>query len=255
MYDTMTKETKPTNDSNATTANPTLSKTPSTPDPPPIGPATLIFNRRPLPQLSSTDFPKVKFWFVSGCRKFGMAEKDSQADTEGWDKKKESIPSRYMEDENGNPVPEERGNAARARAQAFFELILEHGRAPVAWGSVAADIRDELYYILETEFPFLRYCQGHWKSFRIATNSYSQWYGLVLEHAAAAKAKKAKQLVDPEVIDVDASDENNSKAPKRLHHNKDNAPGPSKRRCLEHSSPSPRPTPVNPQHSKVRISF
>lgn len=258
------------NDSAVPVTLSTPSKASGTSGPPHTGPSRLFFNRRPPPQLLRDDFKLVKFWTESGYNKArrvgrkGLPDNSGEDDlpeddTGGRSKNRKSILSTYLEDKDGTPIPEGKRDAVRATARAFFEFILGNSRAPATWGIAAIDVRDELHYILETEFPFLRYCEGHWKAQRIATNSYSQWYGKAMERVAAAEAKKAKELADAKVIDVDTDNENNSKTLKRPRDDEDNAPGPSKRHCHAENppipGPRPRPTLVNSQRPKVCNSF
>jgi hypothetical protein len=229
------------------------------PNPPTILPSNLVLTHSPLPQLSKSDFPGVKFWSVrqyNDRRKAGKKGADNDSDS--------SILSCYGEDEDGNDVPTEYMNNARATAKNFFRLLLENSRAPSVWRDATIDVVDELYYILETNYPFLRLCQGHWKAKKIATNSYSQWYPGAVKRLMASLAKKAElekamargtvNAKDAEVIDVDTDDDNTTS--KRRQGREDDTPRPSKRPRTEEDQPAPpsRPRPTKskaPPQSRV----
>ena len=169
--------------------------------------------------------------------------RDTTADSEGEEKHKTSILSSYMVDENGDQVPEHEKTAVRDVTREFFFELLEKGRAPNSWRRVAGDCKKELFYQLETQFEFLRYCNNHWKANMVPTNSYSQWRGNYVKNPA----EKTRPIdVDaPAPIDVDTitppGGRNNprsiSKASKRRRE-EDKVPGPSKRSRVEETGPT-----------------
>jgi len=180
--------------------------------------SVVFFTRIPLPQLPREDFPKVQYWYADAYtsrRKNGEGDNDDEGgklkikgDT--------SVLSSFMEDENGVPIPKGTRTAARGVARGFFQLLLNSGRAPSKWGSASIDITNELTYRLETQFPFLRLCDGHWKSRQIATNGYSQWLPTATKNRAATLAKQAaKKPADSQVIDVDADNTDCNEPQKR----------------------------------------
>jgi hypothetical protein len=214
-----------------------------------------------LPQLDKAKYEKIKLWGpeeYQGYRKGGKRGGENPLT----DKSNSSILSIFMEDENGNQIPEKTKKVVRKTAKAFYEGLLKNGNAPTAWGHATLSIRHTFINMLETEFPFLRFCEGHWKANQVATNSYSQWYLKALERKAAALAKKANKRTTEEhgIIDVDV-DENDLENPsKRPGDNEDNVPGPSKRPRVENPRPTstiprPRPTRITPTAKKVRESF
>lgn len=85
---------------------------------------------------------------------------------------------------------------------------------------------------------------------RIATNSYSQWYGGAVDRLAAAKAKNASA---GEIIDVDAdnSADESSKRPRA----EDDDVRRSKRPRVEatESAPPPRPTKITTNRQRQRV--
>ena len=119
---------------------------------------------------------------------------------------KSSILSSYMEDENGVDLPESTKEAVREEARNFFQLLLENNRAPAVWGDAAINIKNEYLYCMETQYPFLRFCQDHWKAKQVATNSYSQWQSNAAKRMRVAITKK-KALT--EVIDVNPAEDDN----------------------------------------------
>ena len=153
-------------------------------------------------------------------------------------KPKTSVLSSYMVGEDGAPVSRSTMDAVRQEARLYYFLLLGNGKAPHVWGEAPIDIRNELLYRLETAFPFLRYCENHWKAKKVATNSYSQW-----------KNYRTKKM---EVIDVDTDDEETLKRPRGI---EGDVAGPSKRARIEKtartSSSGPRPTKTNKQRKKV----
>ena len=205
-----------------------------------------------LPQLDRANYKNVRHWDpdeYKGIRKGGnRGGKALSTDTP-----RTSVLSSYMEDQNGDKIPESIKRAVRHTAKGFFEGLLQRNDAPAAWGNVPLDVRHQFLNILERNFPFLRLCEGHWKANQVATNSYSQWYGNAADRRAAFQAKKASKV--KVVIEVDANKQDMETTSKRSRGKGDNIPGPSKRPRVEGTQPTPpsrlRPTRVSPQGQKV----
>jgi hypothetical protein len=250
---------------------PTGSTTPVTPSTPSnasdasgSSSSVLVFTRLPLPQLDRGNYPNVQHWCgnsYKGLRKLGKNNDDDDDDEANLEGKrlKGSILSCYMEDENGEQIPEATRYTARGEAKAFFNLLMERGRAPPIWGDVSIDAKNELIHILESRFPFLRLCDDHWKANKIATNSYSQWYPRALKRRAKNMAEKAaKKVASTQVIDVDADDNDKDESLKRPRAEDDDTRH-SKRPRAEGTPttppPRPRPTRITTQRQRVCKSF
>ena len=219
-------------------------KTPSNTSNPPDSP--FLFTRQPLPQLDPADYKNVGCWdkqTYDVIRKSGKSEGDE----------KSSILSCFMEDENGNQVPESEKDAARSTARGFFSLLLEKKRDPPVWGAASLDVVNELIHILESAHPFLRLCHNHWKSKRIATNSYSQWRpGAKRRFEKAAETKVAHG----QVIDVDSDDDKSESESHKRPRAEDNDTKLSKRPRVEETQPTPPPhTQVTVHRQRVCESF
>jgi hypothetical protein len=158
----------------------------------------------------------VRNWYAgeyNQLRKGGQQDATEGEDSKG--KKKSAILSSYMVGEDGNPVSQSTKNALRETARGVYSKLLSRGIAPKVWGDASIDIKHELYYLLETSYPFLRYCDNHWKVKKVVTNGYSQWRTYRESKASAS-----------EIIDVDAVHEGNAKRPREI---EGNVSGPSKR--------------------------
>jgi hypothetical protein len=198
-------------------------------------------------QLDRSGFPKIKHWFEDSyqeSRKGGKRGGEGNSE----EKPKGSVLSSYMEDLEGNEIPESSRRAVRRMARSFFIRLLQDGAAPDTWGNAPLDAQNQLIFTLETQFPFLRYCENHWKSTMVATNSYSQWYKAANGRWANIENKRKTEV---NVIDVDTGE--SSKRPQT----EGNDTRPSKRPRLEEvqHSPSPRSRPLraDPQRRKVCI--
>ena len=216
-----------------------------------------------LPQLDKENYLNIKHWSPDEYNSYRKGGKRGGENTPT-NRPTSSILLSYMEDENGNQVSDKTKKATRATAKGFFEQLLQDNNAPAAWGSAPLSTRNKLINILESEFPFLRFCEGHWKANQVATNSYSQWYQHAVDRKAGVEAKKAKKkaaagAAEDEVIDVDIDKNNTGEPSKRPREEGDNVPGPSKRPRVEDPRPTPAPRPLptgtNLQREKVCKSF
>ena len=214
------------------------------------------------PQLNKADYPNIRQWTADEYHSYRKGGK--RGGENALTDRPTSILSSYMEDEDGTQVSDKTKKATRATAKAFFEQLLLENNAPIAWGSAPLSIRNKLINILESEFPFLRFCEGHWKANQVATNSYSQWYQHAVDRKAGVEVKKAKRkatagAAGDEVIDVDTDENNTGKASKRPREEGDDVLEPPKRPRVEDPRPTPAPrslpTRANLRRENVRKSF
>jgi hypothetical protein len=130
-----------------------------------------------LPQLERAKYPGIKNWFQDPYlkkRKKGKAKLEEDEDPADFDESegKVSITSLYMEDENGEQLPEAEKVAARTKARSFWNELLKAKEAPPSLGVIGLDIKDRYIWIMENAFPWLRLCSNHWKSEQIWRNHY-----------------------------------------------------------------------------------
>ena len=199
----------------------------------------------PLPQLDRNEVSdKIGHWTPD--RYLAMRKKGKDDDTSDIDgsapgdspktsrrEGKKSTLSCYMEDENGDPIPNTQRDAARARARSFWRKLFNQGVAPPKSGEADANITDEYIAFMEEGFPWLRYCENHWKSLQIWRNHYPSWH-----KDRMYEARRAKMEVDADVIDVDAG-RSNDQVKK------------SKRRRMDDDEPLDSPGPAPTKRSKV----
>ena len=240
------------------------------------GSPTGNFNARTilLPQLDRRDFKKVVHWtpelyYALRKNKAKKDEEESEVDeplsgTSSRSSKGNSTLSCYMEDENGNPIPEYQRDAARYKARIFWNGLLKKGRAPASGQKIDLQIREEFVLMMEESFPWLRYCENHWKCDRLWTNHYSQWYNLPLkgkkvkgEPGELGAKKGTGEVFDVDIIDINPLD--TQEHPKR-HRVDDETNEPKRRRvedrgsepkCRSDKLTSPHPRPVPTKRPKV----
>lgn len=269
--------------SNVGTTPTTLPAAPAAPDAPAdLHPFRSGPTIEPPPQLKQKDFPHVKHWTPRdfGARRKGVKEEDedsldihgatsgSSTESSKQSGKKGSTSSCFMEDEEGEAIPKHTRDAARSKAKGFWIEILAKGIAPPSYGKAGINMKNEYITLMENAFPWLRYCENHWKSEQIWRNGYSDWYPRALrekeEKEKAAKEKAAKETApEGEVIDVDAdvnnSQDNQEGSSKRPRVDDETSSEPKRRRVEEDlleqdqaTLPSrPRPTKITPKRSRV----
>ena len=138
-----------------------------------------------LPQLNKDNY-RTKHW---------AREEHLEHRKNGRESGKGPILSEFMEDGQGNPIPEPVRKDARLMARGYFDKLLRDHQQPETWGAMPLDNRHELFNLLETHFEWLRYCDGHWKVDKLCQNVYSPWHSNVQEQCAKA-AEAATPAVD-----------------------------------------------------------
>jgi hypothetical protein len=224
----------------------------------------------PLPQLNRNDFLKVVHWtpeLYNARRKNKVKGEDidiSDEDDEDGEhtpeasmsskSSNEKVGSSWMEDEYGKPIRKSEQQAARFLARTFWNQLFVKGLAPLSHRVVSSDIRNEYIALMEHNFPWLRFCEGHWKSDQIWRDGYSNWRTKVKAKKTAAEAKAA---AEGEFIDVDAVDTNSQdtqemslKRPRG-----DEETNVSKRRRVEGDKSAPPPRSVPTKRPKVYSLF
>lgn len=219
-------------------------------------PQKVVYTRQPLPQLDREHFPEVRQWFPTAYNDLRRAGEGSVEDDFPVEGPKPSILSSFMEDKHGCLIAMSTRSSMRALAKRFFWQILRNGRAPAKWGDVSLDVSNELIYLLESNYEWLRYCEDHWKARKVAINSYPQWYREALPryNTEKARAKAAQggmsQPLDTEVIDVDA-DSSTQKRPLKRRLAEEDGAGRPKRPHLEEAPPSTQPARPTTSHRRV----
>ena len=236
-----------------------------------------------LPQLDRKKFLKVNHWtqeiYLARRKNVKSEEAEGSIDPDdpepGSSEVKVSTTSCYMEDENGAQLPESQKAAARTKARTFWIKLFKAGKAPPSHGKLDIDIKDEYIALMEDSFPWLRYCENHWKSDQIWRNHYSDWLRKAIEakekaekeKAAKEKAEKEKASAEGEIIDVDADNGNgqeepsswsqvDSKTSEPKRRQVDGEMSKPKRRRVEedeHVPPRPKPTKITTERLRVGL--
>ena len=240
------------------------------------GPALSNTNSRVvlLPQLDRRNFKNTTHWtpeLYNSIRK-NKTKKEEEGESgddeptpgtsstsSGSSKEKLSKLSIYMEDENGDPIPETQRNSARHKAKLFWNELLKKGKAPPSGGKVDLHIRDEFVLLMEESFPWLRYCENHWKADRVWINHYPNWYkGAVDTRDIKVKteAKARANVHAGEAVNVDSDDAGvqdvQEKHTKRRPADESNKTSEPKRRRVDGGEVAPPPPPVAAKRLKVR---
>lgn len=217
-----------------------------------------------LPQLDRNDFPKVVHWergvykrLRKVAKKGGKLEEEDGGECghddpedievrvtkilEGLTADNVSVTSCYMEDSDGKQVTASQKSAARNRAKRFWlKLAKNGGTPPASLGKVDSDTRDEFVVFMEEGFPWLRYCEDHWKSDQVWINHYSSWLKSLSTGGAVIKT---------EVNSDEEEDEDGQKmAPKRPQEGGETSQ--AKRPRVDERGPPP-PLPPRPVSAKI----
>ena len=169
------------------TATPSGSSSASGSDPGAISQDELILmlaRAERLPPLDQTDFPNHKHWLPTlyrQLRKGGTKAEvsdDSLLDlglgTSSSGKKVKSPPilSCFLEDKDGNPIPETERKEILSTAKGYWEYLFRRNKAPETSRKKTIDITIQWRTLMESNFSCFRYCDNHWKSEQLWINYY-----------------------------------------------------------------------------------
>lgn len=179
----------------------------------------LLGNSKLLPRLDSADFQAVVHWRPGAYRKLrrqakkakdatGSNPASSSPDTDP----KDPILSRFLEDKDGNVLPESDKKAILATAASFWQYLLDQNRAPKSFRKANVEVKLKWQMLMESSFECLRYCDNHWKVDQIWINNYPSWLKSALRKIKEEEKRKEEERLRAEggapaaVIDVDGSD-------------------------------------------------
>ncbi|KAG0694470.1 hypothetical protein DFH29DRAFT_1006321 [Suillus ampliporus] len=131
----------------------------------------------------------------------------------------------YLQNEKGVTVSADHAKTIRDVMLSSFQQLDSQGLAPASISQASLNVLNWLYHTLRKNCPKLRLCVDNWKSKKLMTDNYSQWYGYHI------KSKK-KKLVKCKVFRVTSSFKPNSKRAAPLDTTDDAAPT-SKKQCIE----------------------
>ena len=194
---------------------------------------SLLSSSTLLPCLDPNDYKNTVHWGPKRYRKLRRkaAEKgkgtakddlevieiDSPSPESNPELKEGSVLSCYLEDRDGNVIPESEKKAILAMASAFWKYLWDKDKAPATFRKVNLEVKIQWQMLMESNFKCLRYCDNHWKVDQVWINNYPSWLSNTRRAAKLAEQKELKMKAEAEdaVINTDAKnnvnedDENN----------------------------------------------
>ena len=192
---------------------------------------SLLTSAKPLPPLNPNDFKNLKHWspkFYRKLRKEGSKTKDItenvflglRPNSSGSDVKSPSILSCFIEDKDGNPIPEDERKELFGTARSYWRYLWDNGRAPKSFHETSIETRIQWRTLMESGFDCLRYCSNHWKVDQVWKNYYPTWRKGVLKDQR--EEKTSKQMADGATRDTAIDVDNDKDSDSNDENNKDN---------------------------------
>ncbi|KIK90678.1 hypothetical protein PAXRUDRAFT_35223 [Paxillus rubicundulus Ve08.2h10] len=141
----------------------------------------------------------------------------------------------YLEQENGDPIPEETVHAMWKVLQGAWLELVQRKLAPLTWGKLSTTGWDLVHGLMEAAFPFLWFANNGWKT-------YSSWHGRHIDDNGNWKSKKSQQdLGDEDNVDEDddGDPEDSKLKMKKCEHKHTKSEGPYKRFKASHDNQPP----------------
>ena len=88
-----------------------------------------------------------------------------------------SVITLFMEDEFGQPIPEEIKEALRTDVFMYWNDVLQRGEGASLKNFMDLGLKrkDDFHETMENKYPWLRLCAGHWKVKQVWVNYFSRW--------------------------------------------------------------------------------
>lgn len=151
-------------------------------------------------------YPKIRFWSQDNFMSW-LDTASSQTTDRG------KIP--YLEDENGDPVPENTVKSIRKLLRGGWSELLNRKIAPQSWGKATASARQLIHTLMEDAYPIFKFADDGWKLDYLATTSYPSWRRNNLD-SDDRKSRDSMKKEDDDDDDTTSSNEQTGKKRKWL---------------------------------------
>ncbi|KAL1663486.1 hypothetical protein GGF50DRAFT_33651, partial [Schizophyllum commune] len=142
-------------------------------------PRIIILNRK--------DYRRIRFWHWSEFSAWRKGELDVTPLGAEEDEKESQMAYRFLEDEAGQCVEEQKLITMREVLYSLWHTLLQVPELlPEKWGKASFEVKMYVSATLEEAFVEFRFCDGHWKAQRLATLNYPWWYR---KHVRRANAR------------------------------------------------------------------
>ncbi|KAG1848383.1 hypothetical protein C8R48DRAFT_408887 [Suillus tomentosus] len=147
-------------------------------------------------ELDPEDYPHLKSWtkqqWQEDCPKNSSAVPGSAAKSSRGSARMAqgiNVSCTYLQDEQGNPVSAQRAKAIRQLMLSSFRQLETQGLAPDSIGQASLQVLRWLTHTLRKQFLELRLCADNWKSMKLMTDNYSQWYNYHVKRRGTKRIK------------------------------------------------------------------
>lgn len=121
----------------------------------------------------------------------------------------------YLEDADGDPVPETTIKAIRKLLRGGWSELLSRKMAPQSWGKVSASGRQLVHSLMEDTFPLFKFADNGWKLDFLATSSYPSWRRNNLDSDNNRKSRDSVKKEDDDDANDDDDDTNDEQTSKK----------------------------------------
>ena len=168
----------------------------------------------------------------------------------------------FLEDEFGNPMPEDIKDEVLKDTRGFWkdELTAGRGEMLTCYSDLGFKMRNDFRVLLEGKYPWLRLCDGHWKVYQLWINYFSSWKDTNMPSSAIVISSDEGEGEDGKGSSADGkrSQENNEDGPtgaKRGRENDNEGADPSKRhKGKGKAAVTPDFHPPKPKRGKVKAN-
>lgn len=129
------------------------------------------------------DYKQIKIWTHQEYKKVvkdreeknGIASADQTAGSKGGTRKAAGVNVRmdWIEDEEGNPISSYVAGAMRNTAKRCWTQLALEGCLPSKWSEAGQAVMEYFRLKMYEEYPYLRYCEAHWKADQIWIQTFS----------------------------------------------------------------------------------
>jgi len=140
----------------------------------------------------------VKFWKQSDWLPFQNGSRHNGTDSTAY--------SFFMEDGSGVPIPEGVRDDLCDSVHGFWQEMLMKGKTPTPYTEAPYRTTEDFWVTMEGKYPWLRFCEGHWKVKSVWKNCYLMWRKSHLPETSTTEKGKIAEKTRPATTNQDDSE-------------------------------------------------
>jgi hypothetical protein len=165
------------------------------------------------------------------------------------------ILSLFMEDQAGNPISEEVRADVYDTIQSYWIDVRDDGEQVRLWKETGLRRKEDFLAKMERKFPWLKLCEGHWKTKQLWINYFGKWKKTPPNKPSPVPDNKSSQPKEKTPIEISSDDGVAPANTKRRREGEEDSQPPKRHKGKEREVAPPTFHPPRPQPKKMKAKL